>query len=51
MPRHFSKMMKSPYFQTNHYHNESKEAQIEMKIEKKIASFLSLFNFKKRGSK
>jgi len=44
-------MMKSPYFQTDHYKNESKEAQIEMKIEKKIASFLSLFNFKRYKAK
>jgi hypothetical protein len=35
-PRHFSKMMQSPYFQTDHYKNESEAALIEAKIEKKI---------------
>jgi len=51
MPRHFSKMMSSPYFQTDHYKNESAGPQIEAKIEKKIASFFNIFKFKKRGSK
>jgi hypothetical protein len=52
MPRdHFSKMMKSPYFQTDHYQNESAEALLEAKIEKKIYLFIELFKFKKRESK
>ena len=45
MPRHFSKMMQSPYFNTDHYKNESKEAQIEMKIEKAFASFINRLKF------
>ena len=48
---HFSKMMRTPYFQTPHYQNESHEAQIEMKIEKKIASIINLFKFKKYKAK
>lgn len=48
---HFSKMMNSPYFQTDHYKNESEAAIMEAKVEKKIASILNIFKFKKRGSK
>ena len=51
MPRHFSKMMKSPYFQTDHFKYESNEALMEARIEKKLASFINIFKFKKRGSK
>jgi hypothetical protein len=52
MPRdHFSKMMKSPYFQTDHYQNESEASKIEAKIENKIYLFIELFKFKKRESK
>jgi hypothetical protein len=50
MPRHFSKMMQSPYFQTDHYKNESNEALMEARIEKKIASILNKIMFW-RGSK
>jgi hypothetical protein len=42
---HFSKMMKSPYFQTDHYQNESNEALMEARIEKKIASILNKIMF------
>lgn len=48
---HFSKMMNSPYFQTDHYKNESEAAIMEAKVEKKIASILNLLKFKKRGSR
>jgi hypothetical protein len=52
MPRdHFSKMMSSPYFQTDHFKNESANAQIEAKIEKKISLFIDILKFKKRESK
>jgi hypothetical protein len=47
---HFSKMMKSPYFQTDHYKNESNEALMEARIEKKIASILNKIMFW-RGNK
>jgi hypothetical protein len=43
MPRHFSKMMNSPYFSSPHY-EETKEFEIEKKIENYIDvahSFLS----------
>lgn len=51
MPRdHFSKMMSSPYFQTDHYKNESEAAMYEARIEKKIASILKKIMFW-RGSK
>jgi hypothetical protein len=46
MPRdHFSKMMSNPYFQTDHYKNESNEALMEARIEKKIASILNKIMF------
>lgn len=32
-PHEFSKMMKSPYFHTDHYRNESKEMIAQRKIE------------------
>jgi hypothetical protein len=31
-PRHFSKMMQSPYFQTDHYKNETFAGKLEQKI-------------------
>jgi hypothetical protein len=43
MPRHFSKMMFSPYFQSNHYQNESASAKIERKIEYRVKKVLSKF--------
>jgi len=51
MPRHFSKMMQSPYFQTDHYKNETKEGQIEAKIEKKISLFIDILKFKRYRAK
>jgi hypothetical protein len=52
MPRdHFSKMMKSPYFQTDHYQNESAEALMEARIEKKIASIINMFKLKRYRAK
>lgn len=52
MPRdHFSKMMSSPYFQSDYYKNESAASKIEAKIEKKISLFIDILKFKKRGSK
>lgn len=50
MPRHFSKMMQSPYFQTDHFKNESANAQMEARVEKRIASILNKIMFW-RGSK
>ena len=41
MPRHFSKMMFSPYFQSSHYQNESASAKIERKIEYRVKLILS----------
>jgi hypothetical protein len=32
-PRNFSKMMQSPYFQTDHYRNETPGGKMEVKIE------------------
>lgn len=46
-PRHFSKMMQNPYFQTDHYRNESAEAKLEKKIEEKISKFINFFKRKK----
>jgi hypothetical protein len=52
MPRdHFSKMMNSPYFQTDHFKNESANAQIEAKIEKKISSIINFFKLKRYRAK
>jgi hypothetical protein len=46
MPRdHFSKMMCSPYFQTDHFKNESAEALMEARIENKIACILNKIMF------
>jgi hypothetical protein len=52
MPRdHFSRMMCSPYFQTDHYKNESNEALLEKKIEKKISLFIDILKFKRHRAK
>jgi hypothetical protein len=52
MPRdHFSKMMSSPYFQTDHFKNESVEALLEKKIEKKISLFIDILKFKRHKAK
>jgi len=45
-PRHFSKMMQSPYFQTDHYKYESKEGIIERKIEEKFSN--AIYRIKKK---
>lgn len=47
-PRYFSKMMQNPYFQTDHFQHESKEAQIEKKIEEKFFKFINFFKIKRR---
>jgi hypothetical protein len=39
MPRHFSKTMFSPYFQTNHYKEETAGGKIESKIENWFKKF------------
>lgn len=39
-PRHFTKAMFSPYFQTEHYKNESTEMVTQRAIEKKLARLL-----------
>jgi len=46
-PRHFSKQMYNPYFQTDHYKNESNELRIQSKIEK-IFFHNPLFEFLKK---
>ena len=51
MPRHFSKMMQSPYFNTPHYQNESHEALVEAKIEKSISKFFNKFKLKRYRAK
>jgi hypothetical protein len=52
MPRdHFSKMMKSPYFQTDHFKNESHEALLEARIEKAISKFFNRFKLKRYKAK
>lgn len=33
-PHEFSKVMMNPYFSTDHYKNESKEMQVQRKIER-----------------
>lgn len=43
-PRHFSKTMFSPYFQSEHYKNESNEIRMQNKIE----SFLKKLLFWKK---
>lgn len=37
MPRHFSKMMQSPYFRTEHFKHESVATESERKIEAKLS--------------
>jgi hypothetical protein len=41
-PKHFSKTMFSPYFQSEHYKNESPEMIIQRKIEKKLKWFVTI---------
>jgi len=45
-PRHFSKQMFSPYFQSDHYKNESNELRMQNKFEaflKKLLFWNKLF--------
>jgi hypothetical protein len=37
---HFAKVFKSPYFQSEHYKNDSESRSMEKMIEKKIKSIL-----------
>lgn len=48
MPRHFSKMMFSPYFQTDHYQKESKSGKIERKLEYRFKKIMSKFGLVKQ---
>jgi hypothetical protein len=41
-PRHFSKQMFSPYFQSEHYKNESLEMIMQRKIENKLKWFVTI---------
>ena len=41
-PRHVSKQMFSPYFQSTHYRTESKEIQMQRNIEKKVLWFVTI---------
>lgn len=49
-PRHFSKTMFSPYFQSEHYKNESKEIAIQRKLEKTISGLLFWKKHKKNDT-
>jgi len=46
-PRHFSKVMNSPYFQSHHYQTESKEAAMEKKIIGFVHKILRIVTFGK----
>ena len=41
-PRHFSNVMFSPYFQSEHYKNESPEGRIQRDIENKVLWFVTI---------
>jgi hypothetical protein len=41
-PKHFSKQMFSPYFQSDHYKNESPEMRMQKDIEKKLLWFVTM---------
>ncbi len=41
-PRHFSNVMFSPYFQSEHYKNESEELKIQNSLEKKLLWFVTM---------
>ena len=47
-PRHFSKQMFSPYFQSEHYKNESNEFRMQDKIEGFIKKLCRLFFLKRK---
>jgi len=46
-PRHFSKQMHNPYFQSEHYKNESAEIRMQDKIESFLKKVLKKILFKK----
>jgi hypothetical protein len=48
---HFSQQMSNPYFQTKHYREESRAAEMEKNIESKIKSILNKFKLKKYKKK
>jgi hypothetical protein len=41
-PHHFSKEMFSPYFQSDHYKNESEEMRIQRDLENKLLWFVTM---------
>ena len=41
-PRHFSNQMFNPYFQSDHYKNESPELKIQRSVEKKVVWFVTI---------
>ena len=41
-PRHFSKTMFNPYFQSEHYKNESPELKIQRTLESKLKWFVTI---------
>jgi hypothetical protein len=45
MPRHFSKMMQSPYFRTDHFMNESAGTKSERDIERILYSIKNKIMF------
>lgn len=47
-PRHFSKTMFSPYFQSDHYKNESNELKMQNKIEGFLKKLWRLFLLKRK---
>jgi hypothetical protein len=53
MPRHFSKMMKNPYFYTDHYKNETYAGKMEKRIENAFSKLkFKVFNiFRKKDNK
>jgi hypothetical protein len=47
-PKHFSKQMFSPYFQSEHYKNESAEIRMQNKIEGFLKKLWRLFLLKRK---
>lgn len=45
MPRHFSRVFSSPYFQTEHYKNETAAGRFEKMAEAKWAAFKNKLKF------
>jgi len=54
-PRHVSKQMFSPYFQSDHYKNESKEIKMQNQIESIVAMpigvLIAFFKSRRRNHK